>query len=399
MQASKNLTPPQSFDYIQDHPEHEMFRVHSAIYTDAQLFEQEKRAFFHEGWVYVAHESELRNKNDYVARQVGGQPVVLSRGEDDVIRGFFNRCRHRGALVCREEKGNSRSFVCFYHNWSYRNSGELIGVTGSDGFSETFDLSQLSLTPLPGVESYRGFIFVRLAGRGQTLQEQLGLAAGYLDLIIDKSDAQISVVPGLSQYEYQGNWKLQAENALDYYHLPFIHKSFMDIRRARGERAIGLKDLSQALAVDLGNGHGTVITYDAEGHAQQHLYLFPNLVLLEEPAPQIRVIEPLAVRRTRVSGHFYARDEGDQSRLLRAYEKFYGPTGFGTPDDMEVFHSCMDGYEATGSPWNDVSRGLHREVSSAPHVWMPPFVRAGNITDDTFLRGFYRRWAKMAQGE
>ncbi|MFA7679688.1 MAG: aromatic ring-hydroxylating dioxygenase subunit alpha [Pigmentiphaga sp.] len=400
MLENKISTALQPFDCIDDRAEEELFRVHSAVYTDESLFDQEKRAFFQQGWVYVAHESELENINDYVARKVMGQPIVLSRGEDGVIRGFFNRCRHRGALVCREERGNARSFVCFYHSWSYRSSGELIGVTGADGFSDTFDLSQLSLTPLPGVESYRGFIFVRLSPGEQALAEHLGLAARYLDLILDKSADAIKVLPGSSQYEYQGNWKLQAENALDYYHVPFIHKSFMDIRRARGERVIGLKNLSQALAVDLGNGHGTVITVSAEGVPQQHLYLFPNLIVLEEPAPQIRVIHPLELRRTRVTGYFFARRDEDQASLLRAYEKFYGPTGFGTPDDMEVFHSCMDGYAVTGSPWNDVSRGLHREETTPPHAWMPPLVSVGNITDDTFLRGFYRHWAeRLAKGE
>ncbi|MEX0729812.1 MAG: aromatic ring-hydroxylating dioxygenase subunit alpha [Aquisalimonadaceae bacterium] len=370
------------------------FRVHSGVYVENHVFDAEMEAFFRRGWVYLAHESQLPEPNDYLTCRLARQPILLSRGEDGEVRGFLNRCRHRGALVCRNESGNAKSFTCFYHSWSYRNTGELTGVTGPEGFPPNFDLSGLGLAPLPRLESYRGFLFGSLSADGPPLKEHLGNAAAYLDLILDKSDEPLRVVPGVSTYEFKGNWKLQAENSLDYYHLPFVHRSFMEVRRARGEEVKrgNLRNLANDYGVDLGNGHGTVITLDEGGEPNQHLFLFPNLVLLEEPAPQIRVIDPLAVDQTKVRGYFYMHGEADNSMKLRHYERFYGPTGFGTPDDMEVFHSCMDGYSIDSVPWNDLSRGLHREVTEAPLAWMPPFVSAGNITDDNFMRGFYRKW-------
>lgn len=380
--------------FVADDADSGTFRVHSGVYTDPGVFESEMDAFFRRSWVYLAHESQIPGDNDFMTCRLARQPVLLTRGQDGTVKGFLNRCRHRGAVVCRAEHGNAKTFTCFYHSWTYRNSGELEGVSGPDGFPPNFDMARLGLVPLPRLESYRGLLFGSLSAEGPSLADHLGDAARYIDLLLDKTAEPLRVVPGANTYEFRGNWKLQAENALDYYHLPFVHRSFMEIRRARGEEVSrgSLRGLVNDYSIDIGNGHGTVVTFDTNGEAEQHLFLFPNVVFLESPAPQIRVIEPVAADQTRVRGYFYARGEADMSVKLRHYERFYGPTGFGTPDDIEVFHSCMDGYSVDGAPWNDLSRGLHREMSKLPK-WPLPFVAAGNITDDTFMRGFYRSWA------
>lgn len=381
-------------EFVADNAGKGTFRVHSGVYTDAAVFEAEIEAFYRRGWVYLAHESQLSGADDFLTCRLAGQPVLLTRASDGTVRGFLNRCRHRGAVVCRAEHGNAKTFTCFYHSWTYRNSGEIEGVTGPDGFPPGFDTASLGLAPLPRLESYRGLLFGSLA-EGPSLAEHLGEAARYIDLLLEKGGEPLRVVAGANTYEFKGNWKLQVENALDYYHLPFVHRSFTDIRRARGEEVPrgSLRGLTNDYSIDIGNGHGTVVTFGPNGDCAQHLFIFPNVVLLESPAPQIRIVEPVAHNETRVRGYFFTRGEADLSLKLRHYERFYGPTGFGTPDDIEVFHSCMDGYQVDGAPWNDLSRGLHREMTKLPIPWKLPFVAAGNITDDTFLRGFYRNWA------
>ncbi len=382
-------------EFVADNAGNGTFRVHSGVYTDAAVFEAEMDAFYRRGWVYLAHESQMRGANDFMTCRLARQPVLLTRTADGTVRGFLNRCRHRGAVVCRADHGNAKTFTCFYHSWTYGNSGALEGVSGPDGFPPDFDTASLALAPLPRLESYRGLLFGSLSAEGPSLAEHLGEAAGYIDLLLDQAAEPLRVVAGATAYEFKGNWKLQVENALDYYHLPFVHRSFMEIRRARGEEVSrgSLRGLSNDVSIDIGNGHGTVVTFEPNGERAQHLFIFPNVVFLESPAPQIRLIEPVAPNETHVRGYFYAQGKADTSVKLRHYERFYGPIGFGTPDDIEVFHSCMDGYSIDGAPWNDLSRGLHREVTKLAMPWPLPFVAAGNITDDTFLRGFYRNWA------
>jgi benzoate/toluate 1,2-dioxygenase subunit alpha len=131
-----------------------------------------------------------------------------------------------------------------------------------------------------------------------------------------------------------------------------------------------------------------------------HLLIFPNVVIFDtaSPAPQIRVVRPLSVDRTEVLGYCYlpvaAKPEA-RSRMLKAYEDFFGPASMGTPDDIEVLKSCTEGYGATAAPYNDLSRGIHRERKDLDIKEFADFEVAGNGTDDTVYRGIYRWWANI----
>jgi len=81
------------------------------IFTDAEIFRQEQSDIFQKVWMFVCHESEVANPGDFRTTRVAGKPIVIVRGQDGVIRTFFNVCRHRGAEVVREEAGNARSFA------------------------------------------------------------------------------------------------------------------------------------------------------------------------------------------------------------------------------------------------------------------------------------------------
>src|SRR5688572_27261238 len=137
-----------------------VFRVHRRAFTDPHLLELEKCRVFDQSWLYAGHASEIPQPGDFRARRVAGRPVILVRGGDGTIRILLNTCTHRGALVCREQTGNAKTFQCFYHAWTYNNQGELIGVPGDEAYSDAFDRRQLGLAMPPRVESYRGFLFM-----------------------------------------------------------------------------------------------------------------------------------------------------------------------------------------------------------------------------------------------
>src|SRR5699024_10180174 len=101
------------------------FRVHTDVYSDPKVFAVEMQRIFNRTWLYVGHESELPKPGNYKTAYLGLQPVIVSRGDDGQINVLYNRCRHRGAVVCREPKGFAHHFRCPYHGWIYGKDGHL----------------------------------------------------------------------------------------------------------------------------------------------------------------------------------------------------------------------------------------------------------------------------------
>ncbi len=390
---SKAITGCVQAGLIDDCPQEKVFRLHRNAYVAPEIFDLEMDIFFQQGWFYVGHESQIASPGDFMQVSPLGRPMILCRDQEGIIRLLYNRCRHRGAMVCTAKSGNRRSFVCPYHGWAYKNSGELMAVPDREGYADDFSMEQLGLTAVERVASYRGFIFAGLASSKVSLEDYLGNARLYLDAVMDKYPA-FTVQKAKSSYGYVGNWKMQVENTLDYYHLPFVHRTFFDMRRKHGEPTkTDFAEMRKEHALYLGGGHGTVVTMEESGAIFQHLLIFPNLVVLEKPAPQIRVIWPEAVARTRVEGWCFtdaSDNEAARTKKFRDYELFYGATGFGTPDDIQIFDSCSRGYQIPESPWNDLSRGMNREFNTLEDQRFPPFEVGGSISDDTIYRGLYR---------
>ena len=93
--------------------------VQGRLYRDPDLFARELEAIWYKVWVYIGHESEIPQPGDFVRRQIGLQPVIMIRDDDGRVGVLFNRCRHRGNLVCQREHGNVDVIRCPYHGWTY----------------------------------------------------------------------------------------------------------------------------------------------------------------------------------------------------------------------------------------------------------------------------------------
>lgn len=97
--------------------------VSRRCWTDPGVYELEKRAIFGRAWLFLGHESQLRQPGDFVQAYMGETPIILSRGQDSRLYANINSCSHRGLPVCRADHGNTRRFICPYHNWSYTVEG------------------------------------------------------------------------------------------------------------------------------------------------------------------------------------------------------------------------------------------------------------------------------------
>jgi len=120
-------------------------RVHRRVYTDDSIFAREMDNIFAATWVYLAHESEIPEPNDFKLSWIGLREVIVARDEDGVVHAFSNRCSHRGASVCREHQGNAADFTCPYHGWRFDNRGQLFGIPGKSAYGPKFKSRDMNL--------------------------------------------------------------------------------------------------------------------------------------------------------------------------------------------------------------------------------------------------------------
>ncbi len=437
-------TMPDRFrDLIDDRPDEGLFRVHRDAYRDPAVFAHEQQRLFEGGWLFVGHASQIPMPHDYACTWLARQPVVLMRDANGRIGAFLNTCRHKGALICHEGRGNRKTHVCHYHAWSYGSDGRSIGIKdrSAGGYSPGFDTECHDLQPVGAFADYRGFLFASLSADVPPLTEHLGDARVFLDLIIDQSPEGIELVPGSVTYTYRGNWKLQLENSIDAYHFTATHPSYLRLleRRAaatdrtdvtaaiwQGERGRALEQAMGSFGFE--QGHALVWTtspierhplYDqlhalrervGPVHADwmlrtRQFNLFPNLQLASNAALQMRVIHPVAADLTEITSYCLAPvgESPDKRRQrLRQYEDFFNPSGLATPDDTVTFEDCQQGFECGAAQWQQgMMRGMSasrrgpddhaRELGIAPAQSMSgPF----SMSDETIFQSMYRAWMR-----
>jgi benzoate/toluate 1,2-dioxygenase alpha subunit len=214
------------------------FRVARDIFTNPAIFELEMKYIFEGNWVYLAHESQVPNKNDYLQTYIGRQPIIIARNGRGELNAFINACAHRGALLCRHKRGNRATYTCPFHGWTFNNSGKLLKVKDPDGadYPDSLDKEgSHDLTKSARLDSYRGFLFGSLNPDVTSLATYLGETTKIIDTIVDQSPDGLEVLRGSSTYIYDGNWKLQAENGVDGYHVSSVHWNYGATTKRRNE--------------------------------------------------------------------------------------------------------------------------------------------------------------------
>ena len=131
-----------------------------ADYIDNEIISSEVNKIFYDHPVPIALSAELKENNSYKATKVIDTPLLITRGEDGVVRTFINICKHRGAPVCPEGSGKKSKFNCTYHGWMYNNTGNLVNIFKSNTFGD-IDKSKIKLTEL-FCEEKSGFIWACL---------------------------------------------------------------------------------------------------------------------------------------------------------------------------------------------------------------------------------------------
>lgn len=210
----------------------DVLKVPASNYTDPVRFKREVDGIFKRLPLMLAPTAELPNPGDFKTLEVAGIPVLLTRGQDGVVRSFINSCSHRGTNVATDDTGNARRFTCPYHGWTFGQNGALLAISSPGDFGE-IDKSCYGLTALPVVE-------------------RAGLIFGSVD-----PDSPIDIDTFLSGYDslldlfnfkdwhlfasrrLRGpNWKIAYDGYLDFYHLPVLHKDTLAKMMELGNRAL-----------------------------------------------------------------------------------------------------------------------------------------------------------------
>ena len=403
-------------------------KVHGSLYSDADLFKEEIERIWFKTWVYVGHESEVPNNNDFVMKSIGPQPIIMIRDKDGLVQLLQNRCPHRGNQVCVKDKGNAKMFTCPYHSWTFANTGELIGFAFPEGYegNEDADKSKLGLAKVARVESYRGFVFGCMSEEGPSLVDYLGGAAETLDRLCETSpEGEIEVTSGFLKHQTRSNWKFLVENETDGYHPAFVHASIFNVSDSGIGSLYGAK--STALTRDYGNGHTEVdlrpefrkagkplqwfgttaerlpdyvknmeASYGEEKAREimidgtPHVMIYPNLFIAEI---QLFVIQPIAVNET--IQHVTAlqfKGAPDLNRRMRQQTMgSVGPAGFLLADDSEMYERTQRGVESRDPEWLFLGRGEQRETRDEDGF------RVSHATDETPSRGIWRHYKSLME--
>ncbi|GBC82758.1 3-phenylpropionate/cinnamic acid dioxygenase subunit alpha [bacterium HR10] len=414
------------------------------VFSDGRVYEWERERIFKRVWHFLAHESEIPEAGDYVVRYIVDTPVIVVRTEQGV-RAHVNMCRHRGAPVCRGERGRSRVFRCPYHGWTYSNSGELVGIPFREQiYADPGRIERELSLPLVRVQSYRGLIFGTLSERAPSLEEYLGESTWYLDLFGCRG-LDLEVFGDPERWTLSANWKTAAENfGVDNLHILSTHGSLIVELEQFPFRQEYLLGPTNFVAYFPGRGHAIAVNRPFPGMKfvgvpepliakmeaeapEQAPYLdglstvvgtiWPNLSLLTVVQPlgpypvgqgetprywTIRVWQPMGPTQMQVwSWCLVPRgmSEEQKRKSFQAYRLSFGVSGTFEQDDAEVWKGITElaaslggrevrlNYEIDGAegPWSG------QQLNGAPGVIRPYVTEAG-------ARNFWRTWLSYLRG-
>lgn len=421
-------------------------RVPFWAYTDAQLYQRElDKIFYGAHWSYVGLEVEIPNTGDFKLSHVGERQVLMvrdriapkDRATDHGIRVVENRCAHRGVRFCQTQQGNARSFVCPYHQWTYKLNGDLAGLPFKDGVKDgdcvnggmpaDFELKDHGLTKLR-VSVLHGLVFATFSEDTEPLLDYLGpQILPWLERIFkgEQGSRQLTLL-GYNRQRIPGNWKLMMENIKDPYHPGLLHTWFVTFGLWRA-------DQKSRMVMDQQGRHAVMISRRNEGGSNaavtegvtsfkanmvlhddrlldvvpeawwtvpdpsdpaSHITptvtmitLFPSLIIQQQ-------VNSLSTRHIVPRGpgefdfvwtHFgFTDDSPDMTQRRLRQANLFGPAGFVSADDGEVIEFSQEGFKQGGDSRSTVCELGGTGTEPTEHM-----------VTETLIRSMYVYWRKV----
>jgi len=391
-------------------------RVPHWIYTDPAIYRREQERIF-EGptWNYVALDCEIPNPGDYKRAVIGGKSVIVVRGADGVVRGFPNRCAHRGTEICQNDAGNANEFICPYHQWVYDLDGRLKsvafrrGVNGHGGMPADFVLSEHGLVPIR-IHARGGAVFATLQAATPNFESYLGTTTlGFYDRVFDGRALRLL---GYSRQRLNANWKLMFENIKDTCHASLLHVFFSTFGLFRvdqpskirfDETGLHTALVSERGAQELTDGTRQMRTFNAgltlgdpriieaarefPGDATVVMHtIWPNLILQQQSNTlATRQIVPRGPGQFDLHWTFFGYADDDEAMTERRLRQanLMGPAGLVSMDDGEIVMRAQDGIAADPDAAGIVEMGGH------------DYAECDHMVTEVALRAFYRGYRRV----
>jgi phenylpropionate dioxygenase-like ring-hydroxylating dioxygenase large terminal subunit len=273
-----------------------------AVYTSAAFLALEEEQVFRRQWLCVGRASTLAAPGDYLTAEIVGQPIAVLRDTQGQLRAFSNVCLHRMSVLL-EGRGNTRAIVCPYHAWSYNLDGKLRGAPLMDR-QAGFCKDQYAL-PAVRCEQWQGWIYVTLAADIGPVATQLAPLAA----LVDRYGMQAYQETFYEEHVWDTNWKILAENFMESYHLPVLHRATVgphsrldEMECPPGHDAFNYHWITKEASLPIGNAHPD--NHRLEGHWRKTtalLAIYPtHLVTLTPGYFWYLVLQPLGVSRVHI---------------------------------------------------------------------------------------------------
>jgi choline monooxygenase len=281
-------------------------------YVDDRVATLERETTFSRSWLCVGRVDQVRAPGQFVSAELpSGDPVVVVRGGDGRLRGFFNVCRHHAAAVVTAPEGSARVLRCPYHGWTYSLEGALTGTPDFAGVCD-FDRSAHGLVPVE-TGTWEQWIFVRVAPAGLPLAEFLGsdLVASTAPLALDRFHWVER-----RRYTLACNWKVYVDNYLDGgYHVPHLHKGLDSVLSYRDYTIqCGTRFCLQSSPL-VSEGAEAATGEVRQGEAAHYYWLYPNFMInCYGEAMDTNLVLPVDTSHTEVVFDFYFTDTSDATR-------------------------------------------------------------------------------------
>jgi choline monooxygenase len=292
----------------------------SQLYTDPEVFAAEKENVFARSWQVVGHHDQVARPGDYFTTEWNGEPLLLVRGLDSKLRGFYNVCRHRAGPPA-EGCGSRRLFRCGYHGWTYGLDGSLISSTEMEGVKD-FHAEDFALTPVK-VEEWFNFIFVNLEDDCAPLRECLG------EMPAQAGNCHIDGMKLFERrtYDMKCNWKTYVDNYLEGYHLPSVHPGLnreLDYNAYVVEPHENyVRQFSPIRGAQPGDAIPRRYREAGEDLTTDYFWVFPNWMLNCYPDNvSLNIVVPLEPERTLAIFEWYLAEAQHSSPAAKASVEF-----------------------------------------------------------------------------
>ena len=273
-------------------------------YVDARITELERQTVFSKTWQLVGRVDQVEKPGQFVTATVAGEPIVVVRGGDGVLRAFFNVCRHHAAAVVTESCGQTSLLHCPYHGWNYGLDGALKGMPEFDGV-KNFDRRDNGLVPVK-VETWEKFVFINLDPQAAPLQDFLG---GLVKRVAPLGVARLAYFDS-RVYDINCNWKVFVDNYLDGgYHVPHLHKGLNSVLDYK-QYTIENEDRYCLQSSPMVSSDEDAATGAArQGDRAWYFWQYPNLMInCYEGYMDTNLVLPIDVDHCRVMFDFYFAD-------------------------------------------------------------------------------------------